>query len=152
MLSKKAKYGIRALLHLAQRHGQGPVLIRDISDEQRIPRKFLEAILVELKTAGILRSRPGKGGGYELLRPLAEISLGQIIRQIDGPLALIPCVSQTAYVRCDDCLDEQTCVIRNTLKQVRDETAKILDSTSLESLLEQQNSLQARHGGADFMI
>src|SRR5262245_50904316 len=98
MLSKKAKYGIRALLYLAERRGQGPILIKDIAKAERIPQKFLEAILVELKSDGILKSRAGRTGGYELLRPPKEVNLGQVIRLMDGPLAPIPCVSQMAYV------------------------------------------------------
>ncbi len=152
MLSQKAKYGIRALLYLAQ-HGQGtPVLIRDIAEKERLPKKFLEAILLELKSAGILHSRPGKGGGYTLNRPAKSITLGRVIRLIDGPLAPIPCVSQTAYAPCRECLDEKTCTIRAIMKQVRDATAAILDETTFADLLDQQNKLAQGVAGIDFSI
>jgi Rrf2 family protein len=152
MLSQKAKYGIQALLYLA-RKGQGtPVLIKEIAEKERLPRKFLEAILLELKGAGILHARPGKGGGYMLNRPPRAVTLSRVIRLIDGPLAPIPCVSQTAYAPCRDCLDERTCAIRAVMKQVRDATAKILDETTLEDLVEQQNRLGRESSVLDFDI
>lgn len=152
MLSQKAKYGIQALIYLA-RKGQGtPVLIKEIAEKERLPRKFLEAILLELKGAGILHARPGKGGGYTLNRAPRTVTLSRVIRLIDGPLAPIPCVSQTAYAPCRDCLDERTCAIRAIMKQVRDATAKILDETTLEDLLEQQNRLGRETAVLDFDI
>jgi len=145
MLSQKAKYAIRALLHLA-RHGQGkPVLIKDIAEKEKLPRKFLEAILLELKGAGILHSRPGKGGGYTLNRNPSTIPLSRIIRLIDGPLALVSCVSQTGYAPCRDCLDERTCSIRSVLKRVRDSTAEILDDTTLGDMLDEEMTLEQKH-------
>ncbi len=152
MLSKKAKYAIRALIHLGRKGSGRPVLIRDIAEQERLPLKFLEAILLEMKSAGILTARPGKGGGYGLRQPPDTINLGRVIRLIDGPLAPIACVSQTAYAPCDDCLDEKTCVIRAVMKQVRDATAKILDETSLAELLEQQERLSAPGAAIDFTI
>ncbi len=152
MLSQKAKYGIQGLMHLARR-GQGiPVLIKDIAEKERLPRKFLEAILLELKGAGILHARPGKGGGYTLNRDPGTVTLGRVIRLIDGPLAPIPCVSQTAYAPCRDCLDERTCVIRAVMKQVRDATAKVLDETTLADLIEQQDRLGNNAPVLDFNI
>jgi Rrf2 family protein len=135
MLSKRAKYGIRALVHLAQLQGEGPIQIRDISEQLGIPRKFLEAILLDLRNEGILQSRKGKEGGYLMERSPDTITLGRVIRLIDGPLAAVPCVSQTAYARCDDCPDEKQCVIRWIMKDVRDSTAKILDQTTLDQLV-----------------
>lgn len=135
MLSMKAKYGLRALSVLAREYGRGPVLIADLSKNEQIPRKFLELILLDLKRKGILRSKKGKGGGYLLSRAPAEVSIGELVRALDGPLALLPCVSQTAYRRCDECIDEMTCGIRSVMKEVRDKTAEILDGTSLEDLL-----------------
>ena len=152
MLSQKAKYGIRALLFLARQDQGTPVLIRDIAEKERLPKKFLEAILLELKSAGILHSRPGKGGGYTLNRPPKTITLGRVIRLIDGPLAPIPCVSQTAYAPCKECLDEKTCTIRAVMKQVRDATAKILDEATFADLLEQENKLALNAAGLDFNI
>jgi Rrf2 family protein len=98
------------------------------------PKKFLEAILLELKRHGLLHSKKGKGGGYFLGRKPTEITVGQVIRVLDGPLALTPCVSQTAYRKCDECLDEKTCGVRLAMKEVRDATAEILDHTTLAGL------------------
>ncbi len=151
MLSNKAKYGIRAMLHLA-RQRNGAVLIKNIAQQERLPKKFLEAILLELKVAGVLQSKPGKGGGYSLHRPPDSITLGQIIRTIDGPLAPIPCASQTAFAPCKDCPDVQKCVIRFVMKQVRDATAKILDETTLEQLLQEQERLKNPSYEFDFHI
>jgi len=131
----KAKYGLRALAALAKEHGNGPILISDIASTESIPHKFLELILLDLKRKGILQSKRGKGGGYALSRPPSRISVGEVIRALDGPLALLPCVSQTAYQRCDECVDEVTCGIRHVMKEVRDATATILDGTTLEDLL-----------------
>jgi Rrf2 family protein len=135
MLSMKAKYGLRALAALAKEHGNGPILISDIASTESIPHKFLELILLDLKRKGILQSKRGKGGGYALSRPPSRISVGEVIRALDGPLALLPCVSQTAYQRCDECVDEVTCGLRHVMKEVRDATATILDGTTLEDLL-----------------
>ena len=136
MLSMKAKYGLRAMTVLAREYGNGPVLIADLSAAERIPRKFLELILLELKKKGLLQSKKGKGGGYGLCKHPSQISVGELIRALDGPIALLPCVSQTAYRRCDECVDETTCGIRSVMKEVRDATTGILDSTSLEELLQ----------------
>jgi Rrf2 family protein len=134
MLTRKSKYGLKALLVLAEEADQGPVLISELADRQRLPKKFLEAILLELKRAGLLHSKKGKGGGYVLGRKPTEITVGQVIRVLEGPLALTPCVSQTAYRRCDECLDEQACGVRLAMKEVRDATARILDNTTLAGL------------------
>lgn len=152
MLSQKAKYGIRALLYLGRRGEGVPVLIREIAEREQLPRKFLEAILLELKGTGILHSRPGKGGGYTLNRPPRAIGLGRVIRLIDGPLAPLPCVSQTAYAPCRDCLDEKTCVVRAVMKRVRDATAQILDEITLADLLEQEAQLGRTSAALDFSI
>jgi Rrf2 family protein len=135
MLTMKAKYGLRALTALAREYGSGPVLIADLAASESIPRKFLELILLDLKRKGILQSKKGKGGGYNLSKPPSMISVGDVIRALDGPIALLPCVSQTAYRRCDECVDELTCGIRHVMKEVRDATAGILDGTTLEELL-----------------
>jgi Rrf2 family protein len=135
MLSKRAKYGLRALIYLARRQGEGPIQIAYISDELHIPRKFLEAILLDLRNEGILQSRKGREGGYYMERAPDTISIGRLIRYVDGPLASVPCVSQTAYSRCDDCPSEQQCVIRCLMKEVRDATAKILDGATLDDLV-----------------
>ncbi|PSR52017.1 transcriptional regulator [Adhaeribacter arboris] len=142
MLSKKAKYALKALLYLTKNADKGLILISDISERERIPRKFLEAILVDLKTQGLLQSTRGKNGGYALVKDPTQISVGNVIRMIDGPLAPIPCVSHLYYRKCDECVDEVTCEIRIVMKKVRDATANILDTTYLTDL-EKINSLLA---------
>jgi len=134
MLSMKAKYGLRALASLAKEYGKGPLLISDISSRERIPKKFLEIILLDLKKKGFLQSKKGKGGGYYLNKVPSTISVGQLIRALDGPLALLPCVSQMAYERCAECPDEETCGIRSVFKEVREATVAILEKTTLEDM------------------
>lgn len=134
MLTKKSKYGLKAVLYLAGQVDRGPISVAEVAEHERIPRKFLEAILLDLKRHGLLHSKKGKGGGYLLMRTPAEITVGQVIRTLDGPLALIPCVSQTAYARCEECVDEATCGVRQAMKEVRDATASILDHTTLSAL------------------
>jgi Rrf2 family protein len=130
-LSRKARYALRALYALSADDARGPVLIADLSDRENIPHKFLEAILLELKNAGLLKSKKGKGGGYSLARSPDRITMGEVIRIIDGPLAPIPCVSERAFVRCEECVDETTCGTRQVMKKVRDAIAAILDGTTL---------------------
>lgn len=134
MLSKKAKYAIKAVLVLAESETDEPVRIADLARQERIPVKFLEAILLSLRNAGVLQSRRGKGGGYQLARDPRKITLGQIVRMFDGPLAPVPCASVTAYVPCADCPDEARCGVRLAMKQVRDATARVLDHTSIATL------------------
>ncbi|MEO8634572.1 MAG: Rrf2 family transcriptional regulator [Gemmatimonadales bacterium] len=134
MLSKKSKYAIKALLALAEDTSEEPVRIGDLAEQEHIPAKFLEAILLSLRNAGMLQSRKGKGGGYRLSRDPKQITVGQVVRLFDGPLAPVPCASQTAYVACEDCEDEATCGVRLAMKDVRDATARILDHTSIASL------------------
>ncbi|MGE5548664.1 MAG: RrF2 family transcriptional regulator [Solirubrobacterales bacterium] len=134
MLSSKAKYGLKAMVHLARRESERAVLIMEIAEAERIPKKFLDAILLDLKNHGLLNSKKGKGGGYSLARPAASITVGEIVRILDGPLAPVPCVSRTAYRRCDDCRDETTCAIRAVMGDVRDAIASILDNTTLAGM------------------
>ena len=131
MLTKKSKYGLKALLLLAQDAAKGPLLVADIAEREGLPKKFLESILLELKCHGLLQSKKGRGGGYFLRRKPADITFGEVIRVLDGPLAAVPCVSQMAYMECAECLDEQTCGVRLAMKEVRDATADILDNTTL---------------------
>jgi Rrf2 family protein len=142
MLTKKAKYALKALM-LMGRTGH-PVLIAEISAKENIPRKFLELILLELKRDGLLESKSGRGGGYNLREQPSSISIGRVVRLIDGPLAQIPCVSLTAYRKCDECEDEKTCTIRMIMKQVRDATAEILDRTTLEDLIKRKKAARQR--------
>ena len=130
----KAKYGLRAMASLAREYGHGPLLIADIAEKERIPRKFLELILLDLKKKGFVQSKKGKGGGYYLNRLPSTISVEQLIRALDGPLALLPCVSQMAYQRCDECPDEETCSLRKVFKQVRDATIAVLERTTLADM------------------
>jgi Rrf2 family protein len=131
VLSRKSKYGLKALLVLAREAGHGPILISELASREAIPKKFLEAILLELKRHGVVQSRKGKGGGYFLRREAADITFGEVIRVLEGPLAMVPCVSETAYTKCAECLDEQTCGVRLAMKDVRDATARILDHATL---------------------
>src|SRR3982750_675542 len=137
MLSRKAKYAIKALLALADREPGEPVRISDLARAEQIPAKFLELILLGLRNQGILRSRKGKGGGYLLARDPSQIFLGQIVRMFDGPLAPVPCASQTAYLACADCPNEAVCGVHLAMKAVRDATAQVLDGTSIASLRRQ---------------
>lgn len=131
MLSQKARYALHALIVLAE-HGEGdPVMIADIAQRARVPRKFLEQILLDLKRRGIVRSLRGRSGGYLLGRAPKNISFADVIRTIDGPLALSPCVSTIAYHKCEDCTDEETCAIRKVLLAARDATAAILEERTL---------------------
>lgn len=123
---------MRAMLLLAEAPAGGaPIPTTRIAAGANVPRKFLEMILADLRDAGLVHSHRGKAGGYCLSRPTHLISLGEVIRVIEGPLALVPCVSRTAYRRCTDCADEAACAIRHAMMRVRDETARILDGTSL---------------------
>jgi Rrf2 family protein len=135
MLSQKARYALRALYVLAAKPPGTTAMIAEIAEESRTPRKFLEQILLDLKKRGIVHSQRGKHGGYGLARAVDKITFAEIIRAIDGPLALSPCVSVTAYRRCDDCVDETTCVTRKVLLAVRDATAGILEHRTLAEAL-----------------
>jgi Rrf2 family protein len=134
MWTKKGKYGLKAILHLAGLPAGETTLIADIAEAEDIPRKFLEAILVDLKNAGFVTSKKGKGGGYMLARPASEIIVGHVIRTIDGPLAPLACASRTRYQRCEDCPDEATCAVRLTTIDVRNAISSVLDATTLEQM------------------
>ncbi|HUY29258.1 MAG TPA: Rrf2 family transcriptional regulator [Candidatus Binataceae bacterium] len=152
MLSQKSKYGLKAVTVLAREFGRGPILISEIARREGIPRKFLELILLELKNEGILQSKKGKGGGYFLGQPPNLVSAGHVIRTLDGPIAPLPCVSKTAYMRCRECGDERTCAIRMVMQEVRDATAKILDSTSVADMLERVDSAASAKDPVSFLI
>ncbi len=143
MLSKKTRYALKAIMLLSEheKSSDQPVVISELSEKGKIPQKFLEAILLELRKTGILHSKKGKGGGYTLGKASKDIYFGQVIRQLEGPIALLPCVSHMAYRRCDDC-DEERCSLRVLFKEVRDTTALILDSTSLARVIEVQGVLK----------
>ncbi|MCC6281315.1 MAG: Rrf2 family transcriptional regulator [Saprospiraceae bacterium] len=135
MLSKKTQYAMKALSYLAARRDQGPVLITDIAEQKKIPVKFLENILLELKNAHILESKKGRGGGYFLKDAPNKTSLATIIRIVDGPIALLPCVSLYFYQKCADCTEE-VCPINAVFIQVRDATLEVLESKTLEDIQE----------------
>lgn len=135
MISQKAKYALRALLELAGADDGEALLINDIAERQRIPKKFLEQILLDLKHRGLVHSRRGRNGGYGLLKNPREITFGQIMRIIDGPMAPLPCLSRMAYRRCEDCMDEKSCDIRRVFARAYDESARVLDGTTLADAL-----------------
>jgi Rrf2 family protein len=133
MLSKKSQYAFKALIYLAEHSDQGPVLISEISKKKNIPLKFLENILLELRKAGVLESKKGKGGGYYFALDPKDVSLAKVMRLLDGPIALLPCVSLNFYEKCKDC-DETVCGLNRMMVQVRDATLKVLDNKTLADL------------------
>jgi Rrf2 family protein len=135
MLSQKAKYALRALLFLAEAPDGEAVLISEIASKHRIPKKFLEQILLDLKNHGLVQSRRGRSGGYALLKSASEISFGQVLRIIDGPLAPLPCLSRVAYRRCGDCEDEGNCALKRVFAISHRATVTVLDQTSLADAL-----------------
>jgi Rrf2 family protein len=135
ILSKKTRYAIVALTRLAKEHGKGPIQIRTIAESERIPQRFLENILLDLRKLGILGSRLGKEGGYYLLKPPEEVKLADVVRHFEGTIALMYCVSEKSYQPCEFCKDESTCQIRNVFKEVRDTTFEILSRTTLATLI-----------------
>ena len=139
MLSKKCQYALHALIYLAE-HQNGLTFISEIAASKRIPKKFLEAILLDLKNTSILGSKKGKGGGYFLKKRPEEISILQIVRAIDGAVAMLPCVSLNFYERCGLCENETACSINRLFSQVRDETLKILSKNTLADLIAARNS------------
>ncbi len=133
MLSQKAQYAFRALTHLVNKYNEGPVLISEISKKKRIPLKFLENILLQLKNAGVLESKKGKGGGYYIKSSPAKTTIASVIRIVDGPIALLPCVSLNFYERCKNC-DERNCGLHNIMENVRDATLAVLEKRTLKDL------------------
>ena len=136
MLTKKAKYGLKALVYLAGSEPGRTALVADIAEANQIPKKFLDAILGDLRNAGFVHSKKGKGGGYTLARPASEIVVGNVVRALDGPLAPIQCASKNMYRRCDDCTDEVHCAVRMVMLQAREAIAAVLDGTTLARMRE----------------
>ena len=134
MLSKKSQYAFKALAYLAERYEKGPVLIADIARKKRIPLKFLENILLELKKEGILSSKKGKGGGYFLQKDPSKIKMATIIRLVNGPIAMLPCVSLYFYQRCSNC-NEKQCYLHDMMVEVRDATLNILENRTIRDLI-----------------
>ena len=139
-ISKRTQYGLKAMLALGSRYGEGPVLIATLSQQETIPIRFLELILLDLKGSGLLHSKKGPRGGYELSRPPSTITVGSLIRIMEGPLAPLPCASETAFRPCEDCVDVESCGTRIIMRQVRDAMANVLDRTTLADLIAQVNA------------
>jgi len=135
MISKKTKYGLKALTYLARQENNQPVQIGVISKSENISQKFLESILLTLRKNGFLGSKKGKGGGYYLLKKPEDIKMSAIMRILEGPIALVPCVSLNFYETCDDCPDEKACAVHNLMIEVRDSTLNIFNNTSLADLI-----------------
>jgi len=140
MLSNKAQYAFRALTYLVDKYDQGPVLISDIARKKKIPLKFLENILLELKKAGILESKKGKGGGYYIKQDPAKTSIAAVVRIVNGPIAMLPCVSLYFYQRCKNC-DEKNCGLHDVMEGVRDATLNILEHRTLKDLASGKETL-----------
>src|SRR5690606_7649507 len=141
MLSKKTKYEIRALMALGESYEKESLTISFIAEKEKIPKKFLEQILLEMRNAGFLYSKKGAGGGYSLLKDPSEINLVHVMRLTGGPIAMLSCVSLNFYQRCDECKDEETCGIRDAFQSVRDATLKILTETSIADLILKEQEL-----------
>jgi Rrf2 family protein len=134
MITMKTKYALKALSRLAQA-GDEPLIVATLAQSERIPRKFLELILLELRRHGVVKSKKGRGGGYTLAGDPESVSIGKVIRMLDGSLAPVPCLSRTAYARCADCVDESTCAVRLILKDAHEATTRLLDEATLADLV-----------------
>lgn len=141
MLSRKAQYAFRALTHLVDKYQEGPVLISEIARKKRIPLKFLENILLQLKKADVLDSKKGKGGGYFIKADPERTSVASVIRIVDGPIAMLPCVSLNFYEHCKNC-DEKNCGLHNIMESVRDATLNVLEHRTLKDLASGRESLR----------
>lgn len=135
MLSKKTKYGLKALAFIAKQPKGEKVQIATISDSENISHKFLESILLTLRKAGFLGAKKGKGGGYYMLKEPSEIKMTDVIRTLEGPIAMLPCVSLNFYEKCDDCPDEEACSVHRLMIQVRDNTLQVLRNNTLADLV-----------------
>ena len=142
MLSKKSQYSIYALVKLARERNKGPILIRDIAESEKIPRKFLESILLDLRNLGIIGSKKGKGGGYYLIKDPSDINLATIIRKFDGALAFVPCASKNYYEECNHCKDEKHCGVKNVFDEIRDETDRMLRNTTISDIIRREGLLK----------
>lgn len=135
MMSKKCKYAIKALIHMARNKERGMVLTADISEKEGIPKKFLEQILLELKRGGMVGSQKGYGGGYYLKKPAAKITVADVYRMFDGAIALVPCVAVKLYEKCDDCKSEKTCTVRREFLKIKEQTRQVMKKTTIQSFL-----------------
>jgi Rrf2 family protein len=144
MLSQRTRYTIRALLHLADRYGEGPVQLSEIAERQNIPAKFLTVMLSNMRRAGLVETMRGREGGYWLAKPPQQVSYGEIVRLTRGSLGLVPCASRLAYRPCENCVSEDKCRMHRVMLMVRDETARILDGMSLADPVPAQELLEPR--------
>lgn len=135
MLSKKTKYGIKALVYLAKQLGKKPIQTGEIAGSENISKKFLESILLDLRKSGYLGAKKGKGGGYYLIKDPSEIPMTAVIRILEGPIAMLPCVSLNYYEKCEDCPDEEVCSVNKLMIQVRDSTLQVLSKNTLADLV-----------------
>jgi Rrf2 family protein len=134
MISKKCKYAIKALLYLADHQSEGrSIFSSEIAEQENIPKKFLETILRELRNFQFIQSKRGKAGGYKLLKEPKDINLADLMRAVDGPIAMLPCVSLNYYANCEEC-DEKICKIKPVFEEVRDKTLKILNTTTIDKM------------------
>jgi Rrf2 family protein len=151
MVSRKGKYAIRAVLYLAREYGKKPAPVERIASAEGMPRKFLEAIMLDLKVAGVLHSSRGKHGGYTLQKAPSKTTIGRIIRAVEGPIAPVSCVSATAYAPCADCPNEASCSVRLVMLEVQASVSRVIDSKTIEMLLRESESL-APAAAPDFHI
>ncbi|MFB0924707.1 MAG: Rrf2 family transcriptional regulator [Vicingaceae bacterium] len=135
MLSKKTKYGLKALSFIARQENRNPVQIATIAKSENISKKYLESILLTLKKDGVLGSKKGKGGGYYLIKNPNDVAMSSVMRVLEGPIAMIPCVSLNFYEKCDDCPDENACSVHKLMIEVRDSSLKIFNNTTLADLI-----------------
>ena len=144
MLSKRAKYALNALVVLARAQVEGPLSAADIAQRAHVPVKFLEAILLDLRKAGIIASRKGRSGGHQLLKAPEDINAADVFRLFDGAIALVPCATQNYYERCDECVDEATCGMREVFLEVRAATVEMLKRSTIADLLNRERRLKTR--------
>ena len=142
MLTKKAKYAIKAMIYLSKKKKGEHALISEISENEHIPKKFLETILLDLRKAGYLGSKKGKGGGYYLIKSPEEINMADVLRLFEGAIALLPCVAYKYYERCEECTDEETCGIREVFRIVREHTVNILKENTFAEVLLKEKKLK----------
>lgn len=150
-ISKRTQYGLKAMVALGRKYKQGPIMIATLAREESIPIKFLEAILLDVKGRGLLESKMGRKGGYQLSRPPSAITMGSIIRIMEGPLAPLPCASETAFKACEDCVDVENCATRIIMRRVRDAISDVLDRTTLADLIKQVDAGRVDHPIAEIL-
>ncbi|NSW44297.1 MAG: Rrf2 family transcriptional regulator [Bacteroidales bacterium] len=140
MLTKKAQYALYALRYLAFKKANGPVLIKEMVEAEKLPQKFIEAILVDLKNAGFVNSKKGKNGGYYLIKEPKEINFADIIRVFDGAIALLPCATYKYYEKCEKCENDDDCGLRNVVKEIRDKTVAIMKELTLQDVIDRDKT------------